>query len=791
MNKINLGGEWKLSYFDESNHYPSDEQEFHHMTCSSIKAHVPGNVELDLSDNGILPKDLFYADNILKTRKYELYQWWYERDFATPNWINTSQTLLVFEGLDTFATIWINGKNAGNSANAMIKHEFDISRYLNGPNEINHIAVQIKSPINSVIKYPICADTNCDGYRQENMWARKPAHCYGWDIMPRAVSAGIWRPVYLLEKRSVEITNVYLSTIALSNNNQVAHMNFQYDYRTNRPVHFYKIRISGKCADSVFVHDWPALFVHGSFDFDIQNPKLWWPRGYGKAHLYDVKVDLIQEDDVVSEYHCILGIRVIKLEHTGLNLPDKPGRFNFLVNGVHVYVKGTNWVPADTFHSRDVQRIPRMFKLVTEMDCNIIRCWGGNVYETDLFFDLCDKYGVMVWQDFSMACAIYPQQQKFLEIIRDEVEKIIIALRQHPSLALWSGDNEVDSGVVWKNISNHYQRNPADNRITREIIPEAVRLYDPARDLLPSSPYYNDEVIKTISNFQGEYKEIAGFIPEGHYYPHGKYYKDEMSYLLKPKMMTELGCLGAPCVSSLEKYIPENKLTIPDPDDMIWRIHSTEPVPEFFRDGYRVRYYIIQVKKFFGYLPDNLQDFVIGSQISQAEGIKFMFELFRQRKGYTSGVIWWNIMDGWPQLSDALVDYYFKKKLAFYYMKRTHGPISVMIGEPENNAMPIIAVNDTLKSIDGTFCIIDADKQEVISTGDFNIDVNGITRCGRIDCPTDGPHLFLINWECNNHKGCNHYLYGKPPFRFDHYVHQWLPAIAKLDDTFIAENIGK
>ena len=193
---------------------------------------------------------------------------------------------------------------------------------------------------------------------------------------------------------------------------------------------------------------------------------MWWPRGYGSPNLYQVTTQLLQNDKVLASRQDTVGIRKLELIRTETTSSEKPGQFLFKVNGVPILVKGSNWVPADAFHSRDAARYERMLALVADLECNMLRCWGGNVYEDDAFFDICDRNGIMVWQDFAMACAIYPQTPEFLEVMREEAISVVRKLRNHPSLALWSGDNEVDLFYQFSGLD------PAHNKITREILPQ-------------------------------------------------------------------------------------------------------------------------------------------------------------------------------------------------------------------------------------------------------------------------------------------------------------------------------
>ena len=343
----------------------------------------------------------------------------------------------------------------------------------------NVITVRLRSPIvEAATKQYDPANTIAAGKtNQEAIWIRRPAHSYGWDIMPRAVSAGLWRPVELIVHAKHEIAEMYFTTLSAQPGR--ATLSVSYELSTDLALlPQLRLRVEGRCGESTFTYDHKVEFTAGRFEVQVQNPKLWWPRGYGDPNLYKVTTQLLQNDKVVASREDTLGARKVELIRTETTSLEKPGQFLFKVNGVPILVKGSNWVPADAFHSRDAARYERILALFIDLGCNFLRSWGGNVYEDDAFFDICDRNGIMVWQDFSMACAIYPQTPEFLEVIRKEAFSVVRKLRNHPSLALWSGDNEVDEAYYFAGLD------PAHNKITREILPQVVF---PGRSL-PSLP---------------------------------------------------------------------------------------------------------------------------------------------------------------------------------------------------------------------------------------------------------------------------------------------------------------
>jgi len=380
-----------------------------------------------------------------------------------------------------------------------------------------------------------------------------------------------------------------------------------------------------------------------------------------------------------------------------------------LVNGEKIFVKGSNWVPLDGLHSRDKQHLSKMFDMLNDLNCNMVRCWGGNVYEDDEFYDLCDRNGIMVWQDFALGCARYPQNDEFAAWMETEARFIVKKFRNRASLAIWAGDNEIDVSRTW--IVNMTQHDPNLDRISRSVLPGVVRDQDPVRDYLPSSPYVSPEVFK------------AGF---------------------NLKMMPE--------------------------------VHLWGP-----------RGYYKQVEALFGTLPDRFDDFIFASQATQAEAKKFFIEFWRSQKFQKTGILWWNLRDGWPILSDAIVDYYFSEKLAYDYIKRAQTDVCTLITDAKNGRHPVVVVNDTLKPARGKVSVVQADSGQELFHSDFSVEANGKTTAGHI--PEIGSHeMWLIHYELEDgSKHLNHYLSGKAPFKLEDYK-RWFGRL-KINDSFSTNSI--
>ncbi len=794
MTQISLDGAWQLACFLEGEHTIADPAGLALAGIPSIPARVPGNVELDLQRADIIP-DPFYADNIRRLRPFEFYEWWYTREFVLPTGERGQRWQLTFAGLDTLATIWVNGVEVGRSANMLVEHHFDVTAALrlNAPNQIT---VRLGSAVNHARHFHYDAVSIGPEHRNEMLFVRKAAHMGGWDIMPRAISAGIWRSVWLETLPATDIEQIYYWTDDVDSEGATLGVRFQ--FRSDAPVlDGFTMRFHGVCGDHTFDYEWPPEFVSGQCSIRVPNARLWWPKGYGEPNLYTVTARLCKDGQVVASRTDRLGIRKLVVDRTetaGLawlptppssavarvDVPPEPAsHFVFYVNHEPIMVKGANWVPLDAFHSRDAERVDQAVALFDDLGCNMIRCWGGNVYEDHRFFDLCDDRGILVWQDFSFACGLYPQTEDFLSQVRVEAQAVVEKLRNHPSLAIWCGDNEIDAFHVMLKLDPQY------NRLTREVIPQVVHRCDPYRAYVPSSPY----VPPVLANHPG----VWTLTPEQHLWGPRGYFKSPFYVQHSAHFIGEIGYHGCPNVSSIKRFIsPEHlwPLSNGDQKNDEWQVHAVYHWQHSAIDRDRIQLMANQVRELFGSIPDDLESFALASQISQAEAKKFFVESTRLRKWRTSGILWWNVIDGWPQFSDAIVDYYLGRKLAYHYLWRSQRSIAVIIGEPgAGKHLPVVVSNDTLRPAEVQYQVQDADSREVVAAGKFSSPANQNWQVARIRTYASDQRLYLITWEVNGETFGNHYLAGHSPIALDRY-RNWLAAIAELPRPFDAAAVG-
>ena len=791
MITFSLNGEWQLFHFREGEHVLSNPQALLESGLASIPAQVPGNVELDLQRAGLLP-DPFLAANIRQLRSLEDHEWWYRRTVIVPDEFARQPSELVFEGLDTLATVWVNGQQVGQAANMLVEHRFDVTHALR-PGRPNTIVVRLRSALNEARRHTYDAVMTSWEHRMEGLFIRKAPHVWGWDIMPRAVSAGIWRPVRLQTIPANAIEQIYYWTVKADLREATLGVRFQ--VRTaSQTTDGLTMRFRGVCGDQTFEHEWPLEFIADECLIPVTDARLWWPAGYGEPYLYTVTAQLCPAGRVLAERTDRVGLRKLEVDRTELAGPawslepadhtpsriDRPpspeSHFVISVNDEPIMIKGANWVPLDAFHSRDADRLEAALGMVADLGCNMLRCWGGNVYESDAFFDWCDAHGVLVWQDFAFACCIYPQTEGFLAEVRREAEAVARRLRNHPALAVWCGDNEVDQ--VYLSQGN----NPEHNRLTREVLPQVLQRCDPFRAYLPSSPHVTPAAFN--------HPDAWNATPEQHLWGPRGYFKSPFYARHSAHFIGEIGYHGCPNVSSIEKFIsPEHLWPWPANDE--WQVHSVYHWRHAAIQRDRIQLMANQIRELFGVIPDDLPTFALASQITQAEAKKFFIESTRQRKWQTSGILWWNLLDGWPQFSDAVVDYYFAPKLAYHYIWRVQRPVCVFVGEAgSGSGLPVVASNDTRQAAAVEYRIWDAATGKVSSEGHCNLPPNQNWQVARISTGGGKQRLWLIEWEVDGASFGNHYLAGVPPFSLEQYL-DWLPFIAKLHRSFPVEAVAR
>lgn len=695
--KISLCGEYKLFIADCDKPRGDSGEGERVFGGESIPAIVPDDVICNLVRAGKLP-DPYFGKNIERAAEFEnkTFKFVKEFDYAfvdEEDGKDGARVRLVIEGADTFAEYYLNGEKIGESDNALVPFSFDITgRLKKGKNEF---ATIFSSPLKEAEKYSIrpynVAFSNC----YESLFVRKSAASYGWDIIPRAISAGFWRDVYIERVTGGEITDFYFNTVRAEKDVAITVLSVN----AVIPEKYLKkctLRFTGECGENKFVKEFPFGFNARTVYPYIENPEYWYPAGSGEQKLYSGRIEIVCGETLVAEKTFRFGLRKIELKF-GEEIAEK-GNFEIYVNNRLVRVRGADHTPIDVFHGKDKEKYAEVVGNLAEANCNAVRIWGGGVYEGDELYDLCDEKGIMVWQDIMLACHAYPQTEEFLNKISAETEKIAKRLRNHPSLALWCGSNETDWAYVCVGLD------PNDDRVTRQAIKNTLREFDPFGNYLPSTPYFSREFVKKHGRFYFDLKEIEEArvpLPEEHYWWH----RDDFLSFTKQnhRFIAETGYSGSPEISSLDKFLPKGWKYENDED---WACHSF-PTESSRRTG---------IDYLFTGVPETNEDLVAASRFYQAEAYKFVSERSRINKN-CNGLILWNLRDGFPVLASSIVDYYGKKKTAFYAVKAAFEPIQCFIIRNVEKAK-IYIVNDT-ESAKACEILIKTTEGETLLSGSF------------------------------------------------------------------------
>lgn len=739
---VSLDGTWRLTCLPETDG----------TGTFTIPANVPGETVLALERAGMIP-DPMVGTNVWGLFEWERRDWKYERTFGKVAAEKGERVVLRFEGVDTRAEYFLNGERLGMSANMFVPVEFDVTHRLK---EENALTVILRSPLRDpneplgVLGRSRVGGTDVEGIR-------KAQHSFGWDIMPRLAVCGIWKGVSLAVVPEARIADVHW--IVKDTDRAAKTATVLADCRIVAPrtlLHRARLRLTltrpGKRAVSV---EHPLRYFQTRDGLEVSDADLWWPRDAGEPALYDATAELVGADGAVLAADVRrIGLRTVGWERRDWHSERDPGTFRFLVNGEPVYMHGCDWSPMDALHSRDGQHLVRCLEMLVDLNCNMVRVWGGGVYEDDAFYDFCDANGILVWQDFMMGNVEPEQNDAFARTIHDEAKTQILRLRSHPCLAMWCGNNEQDRSVGqgWGRLAP----DPAKDRISREVLPRVLRDFDPVTPYMPSSPWWTPDVVAGTARLSQDH--LWG--------SREQYFKGDFWCRNTPTFVSEIGCHGCANVTSLRRMMsPSGLYPWPDKADKLdfnddWCCKSVSAYPEQ-RHWASKRNSLMtkQVGTFFGTVPDDLGEFAELSQIYQAQALKYWIELFRSRKGRTWGLLWWNLRDGWPILSDGVVDYWFGKKKSYAAIKSVQQPQLVTVVERGQ----LVAVNDRLHPVKGRVEVADVDSGRTLHSEEVELPSNARTvLCERL--PISGQGCLVVEYVFEGARRVNRCLYGDPPF---------------------------
>jgi beta-mannosidase len=650
---------------------------------------VPGDVHTALMAAGRID-DPFYDRNEALCAWMEEREWWYRLRFAGPEAPAQGERLrLVFHGLDTYATVYLNGVELGRHANMFREAVFDVTALVRVEEE-NLLAVCFDPPLRHV--GPALPD-QWSSTPAERVWMRKAQFGYGWDWGPRLPTIGIWRPVELRRERCAALTGVAFDTLRLPGpgRDALVEVRVAAERFAGRDGLEAVIELRGPGGEHAAA---ATVALRGDGDraeatiyLTLEDPPLWWTHDLGEPALHELRVALVLDGEELDVRVGQVGVRTIELDQSPD--PEEPGTrfFRFVLNGVPVFARGANWIPAHSFVGAvERDRYERLLTDARDMNANMLRVWGGGIYEHELFYDLCDRLGLLVWQDFMFACAVYPESELAAEV-ELEARSQVARLRTHPSLALWCGNNE-NQWIHDQHFPELGGRGVGGALFYHELLPAVVAELDPRRPYWPGSPFggsdHNAREQGNVHNWEvwhgNQPRRFGDPVPPREVTPERvaftRYAED------RGRFVSEFGVLSAPDRETLRRWIPRDQLEHHSPA----MDHHTKDNPKNKID--------MLLRSVTG-LAHDLDEFVDYSMIAQAEAMKFGIEHFRRRKPHCSGTLVWQLNDCWPALSWALLDYHGFGKAGYFVVRRAFAPVLASFRVKPDAAVELWITNDT------------------------------------------------------------------------------------------------
>ncbi|GAA2211734.1 glycoside hydrolase family 2 protein [Nonomuraea monospora] len=639
-------------------------------------AKVPGGVHESLIAAGLLGHP-YYGDNEHAARWVEEETWWYRTAFDGPDDLAPGERLrLIFPGVDTVASFWLNGELIGSHESQFRPAVFDVTSLVRARNELR---IRFTPPLAGLTAPPDITDTVArmkailgahapgdvpegeepPGVMSANLaltLRRKATFSWGWDFGPRLPSVGLTRPAELRRERGAVVSAHHLRVTSVQDGTARVAVDVEVD---------------------AFAHDGPLTPVvtltapdgrtfTGTTSVTVADARLWWPHDLGEQPLYEVSIELTTPDgQVLDRVRDRIGLRTVTLDRS----PDEEGGrlFRFVVNGVPTFARGANWVPASMLTgSVTPETVRALVETARRGNMTMLRIWGGGTYEQDAFYQACDELGVLVWQDFMFACVDYPSDDPTLRAeVAQEAEYQVKRLRNHPCMALWAGNNEVHAmhGLIHRG----FEPGNWGWAFFHDLLPSAVSRLSPEIPYWPGSPYSELKRMNGVMDGDRHAWEVwhgvdvgaggpAAFASRGEAVHFSRYRHD------KGRFISEFGLHAAPALDTLRRWTPPGSLELHSPQFR----HRNKDVPRNKGDD------LMSVETG---LPAGLEQYVDFSMACQAEGLKFGIEHYRRRQPVCSGALIWQFNDPWPGLSWSVVDHDLVPKAGFYFAQRAYRPV--------------------------------------------------------------------------------------------------------------------
>lgn len=649
------------------------------------KCKVPSMVQENLIEEGILP-DPNYRDNGKLIQWVSDYDWYYRTVIhaGKEQLLQSDRVILRFEGIDTYAGIFLNGSLIASSSNMFVPKSIDVTENLKEGENI--LVVKLYSPLryahgnylSNGFNYPADNDHAQVHY---SVFTRKAPYHYGWDWGMRMVGMGLWKDVYVEFQKKGDILNVShdvildldknpheckirttVSTLLFSQGEAIL------EHTVKSPQNKTVFRIQKSITRSSNTD---------TSEIIINNPELWYPTGFGRQARYTISSTLkTKSGEIIKSVSQKTGIREAKLKM----IPDSIGTsFYFEINKIPIYIKGVNYIPGELMLTkRDSSYFKRLWDDIEWANINMVRVWGGGVYEDEQFYEEADKRGILVWQDFMFACTAYPGDKQFKENVSKEAEYQVERLKKHPSVVLWCGNNENEEAIKYWGWQKRFTKEQYEemknnyNPLFRELLDSIVKTHNPGIDYIHSSPH--------SANWGRKESLKHG---DTHYW--GLWYGEQDFGIfndITTRFVSEYGFQSFPPFKSIKSFAIEEDF---DTESAVMKYHQKAVTGNSLIAKYMKRDYNV---------PSKFGDFVYASMILQARGMEKAAMILRSQRPKNMGQMYWQLNDTWPAVSWSSIDYYQNYKALHYTMRRAFAPVAILPIQ-KNDSISIYVSNDT------------------------------------------------------------------------------------------------
>lgn len=654
-----------------------------------LEAKVPGTVHQDLLRHQLLP-DPFYGANEEKIQWVENKDWEYKTSFTvTAGQLERDAAFLCFEGLDTYADVYLNGALILKADNMFVGYKIPVKTLLRpGKNQLH---IYFHSPVKQTLpqwrsngfNYPADNDHRAE---RVSVFTRKAPYSYGWDWGIRMVTSGVWRPVTLCFQDVASIEDLHIRQLALSEDKAELCIDLKLKKLVEDST---KVKVAvayalpGESIQTILQEvELTGEYTKVSLPCEVIHPQLWMPNGWGKPNLYHFEVKVIRDDEIVTSRLQRIGLRTIRV----VKEKDEWGEsLYFEVNGIPLFAKGANYIPGDALlPAISAERYETLFRDIREANMNMVRVWGGGSYEDDRFYDWADENGILVWQDFMFACTAYPSEPAFLKRVEEEAVYNICRLRNHACLAMWCGNNEIQEGIRYWGWKNKYtpeiykEMEQGYIRLFQELLPAKVKELDRGRFYMHTSPYSANWGLP-------ESWKMADSHNWGVWYGRKPFESLDADI---PRFMSEFGFQSFPEMKTIAAFASPEDYQLESP---VMNAHQKSTIGNDLIRTYMERDYVV---------PQKFEDFVYVGLVMQGHGIRRGLEAHRRNRPYCMGTLYWQLNDSWPVVSWSGIDYYGNWKALHYQAKRAFAPLALDVVQ-EGDSLQLWLFSDLLKDRKG------------------------------------------------------------------------------------------